>query len=76
MGKYVTKEMKAKTYKSTGGQDMLVPAQSKYAVYWEDKNDERLVSIIPDFYKDPQGIAEGICKVLNENNKIILDLSI
>ena len=73
MGKYIVKETQAKTYKSTGGLDMLVPAPSKYSIIWDET--DTTVFIIPDYFQNPKGIAEGACKLLN-NGKIALPLDI
>ncbi len=75
MGKYIVKETICKTYKSTGGLDVIVPAQSKYSVMWSDKGSETTVFICPDYFKDPKGICEGACKLLNQQD-IILPLDI
>ena len=44
-------------------------------VYIESKDVKIVVSTVKNYFTDTKGIAEGICKLLNEK-KVVLDLSI
>jgi hypothetical protein len=44
-------------------------------VYIESKDIKTVVSTVKNYFTDTKGIAEGICKLLNEK-KVVLDLSI
>ncbi len=66
-------ELKDNEYKSTGGQTVKVPRFTQFAIY----NDEEkiVVAYIPDYFRDPEGIANGMIKLLN-TKKILLNLQV
>ena len=74
MKKYIVEQDKDKHYKSKGGADVYIPGNG-YNIVWKDNGDRRVVANIPDYYKNPQGIANGIIQLLNEGN-IVLPLEI
>ena len=45
---------------------------TKTAIEYEGK----IVAYIPDYFKEPESIANGICEILNTQRKIILNLDI
>lgn len=46
-----------------------------WEIYYIKNNIEHIVASVPKWYKNSEGIAAGICKLLNEGN-IILPLEI
>lgn len=48
---------------------------SKYTVNFKQGKSDKIVFHIPDYYQNSEGIAEGVCKLLN-SGKIILPLDI
>lgn len=73
MDKYIVKQNNNyEEYISTGKITVTVP-RTRYSIIHE-KSEIRLLDI-PDYFRDPLGIANGIVKLLNEN-KIRLNLEI
>ena len=66
-------ELKDNEYRSTGGQRVTVTKLTQFAIY-NDK-EEVVVAYIPDYFRDPKGIANGMIKLLN-SKKILLNLEI
>lgn len=61
----VKKQSPYKIYKSTGGLNVQVPRITEYTVV----QDSTIVTHIPDYLPNREGMANMICKLLNENKK-------
>jgi len=72
---YVVQRNTTKTYTSTGGMEMSVPPITEYSVVAKNGENEQVIANVPDHFRSPKGIAEGIAASLN-TGKIILDLDI
>lgn len=66
---------KDQVYKSTGGMDMTVSSKTEYSVYWVKDGHKLHILDIRDYFQDPKGIGEGVCKSLNKG-EVVLNLEV
>lgn len=52
--------------------DVIIPINNHYSVVFGDT----VVCHIPDYFRDAKGVANGIAKILNNSDKIVLPLEI
>lgn len=72
---YVVQKNTTKTYTSTGGMEMSVPPTTQYSVVAKNGENEQVIANVPDYFRNPKEIAEGIAASLNKGS-IILPLDI
>lgn len=75
MKKYKVIKNKPKVFKDVKGNKVTVPNSTEYSVHFQGDKHDICVCTIPNYFKYPEGIAEGIASLLN-SDKYILPLDI